>query len=286
MGLARHTREKHNVLTRISSKTQKAITDSSESQKTVAESSTNKKSIDFPVRHDFDNFTMINCETTRYQDLDSQLPPPSLVHSRPSSPCTPDIQAKRARIVVVLESEPEAPEPEAPELEAPEPKAPEPEVPEPEAPESEAPEPDDDELDTLGDEYSTVNEISSSSAIDSEQNASDYIVYEPTGGQVFDSEQARTRHNEFMAELQWVPESDANNPLHPWKHEGEIWLTDLLFRKGNISRTTADNLLGAFVNGKISMKDGPIQFKNSREMMGLLDVAARQGTVCLNYSYV
>jgi hypothetical protein len=107
----------------------------------------------------------------------------------------------------------------------------------------------------------------------------DNIVYDLTGGQVIDDEEARKRHDEFIDRLGWVPESDMNNPLHPWRHEGEVWLTNLLFRNGNMSRATADEFLRAFANGKIAMVDGPIQFANSREMIQLLDVAARKGVV-------
>ncbi len=116
-----------------------------------------------------------------------------------------------------------------------------------------------------------------------EPKGDDYIIREPTGGMVYDDDKARTQHNELITRLGWVPESDANNPLHPWKHEGEIWLTDLLFRSGNVSQKTADKFLGAFANGRISMVDGPIQFTNSREMLKLLDIAARNGTVCSNF---
>ena len=71
-----------------------------------------------------------------------------------------------------------------------------------------------------------------------------------------------------------------NNPLYPWKNEGEIWLTNLLFRRGDISQTVANEILGAFASKKISMRDG-IQFTNSREMIKLLDIAARKGVVCM-----
>lgn len=118
------------------------------------------------------------------------------------------------------------------------------------------------------------------------ENSSDYVIYEPTGGLVFDDEEARKKHNEVLDKLQWVPESDANNPYHPWKHEGEIWLTDLLFRDGNIPRKTADILLESIAKGRMSMVDGPIQFTNSREMIELLDIAARQGVVCIFYVYL
>lgn len=77
--------------------------------------------------------------------------------------------------------------------------------------------------------------------------------------------------------------------LSPWNHKGEIWLTNLLFRNGQTSRSTADTLLGAFANGRISMIDGPVQFKNSREMIKLLDIAAQQEAVCfltcVRYNY-
>ena len=105
------------------------------------------------------------------------------------------------------------------------------------------------------------------------------IVVEPTGGQVFDDDEARKKHTEFIDRLGWEPEYDANNPLYPWKHNGEIWLTNLLFRNGDVSRKTTDEFLGAFVNKRITMLDGPIQFKNSREMIKVLDIAARKGAV-------
>jgi len=82
--------------------------------------------------------------------------------------------------------------------------------------------------------------------------------------------------------LEKEPEFDANNPLHPWKHDGEIWLTKLLFQNGNISHSTADEFLGAFANGTITMADGPVQFQNSREMLKLLDIASENDPVGSN----
>ena len=76
-----------------------------------------------------------------------------------------------------------------------------------------------------------------------------------------------------------VSNIDKNNPLYPWKHEGEIWLTNLLFTNGNMSRSTADEILGAFANGKMIMASGPVQFTNSRQMMKLLDIAAEKSVV-------
>ena len=76
-----------------------------------------------------------------------------------------------------------------------------------------------------------------------------------------------------------------NNPLYLWRNEGEIWLTNLLFRRGDISRAVADEILGAFASKKISMIDGPIQFTNSREMIKLLDIAARKGVVSIKTTY-
>jgi hypothetical protein len=133
--------------------------------------------------------------------------------------------------------------------------------------------------DELRSQASEDNEHLSSSDTDSELFVADNIVYEPTGGMIFDSEEACSQHSEFMKSLQWLPDSDPNNLLYPWKHEGEIWLTDLLFRKANISRATADNLLSAFANERISMADGPVQFTNSKEMIELLDIAVKQGIV-------
>jgi hypothetical protein len=153
---------------------------------------------------------------------------------------------------------------------------------------------DDDDLESLEfeDEFESIetegklqnqesedDEHLSSSDTDNELFVADYIVYEPTGGMIFDSEEARSQHSKFMKSLQWLPESDPNNLLYPWKHGGEIWLTDLLFRKANISRATADSLLSAFANERISMVDGPVQFTNSKEMIELLDIAVKQGIV-------
>ena len=228
-GLTCHTQEKHNRLTR------------------------NKLGLsDFPIRQDFEEFTMVHEDSNSLSSL-ANLKRPSSLHA-------PDKQAKRSRLALELEFATN---------------------------ESEANFTEPDESD-----YITDNESDEAAAYEPEEDAyepdeaayeqgeTDYILREPNGGQVLDNEEARIRHSNFLTKLQWVPEYDANNPLHPWKHEGEIWLTDLLFRNGNISRTTADSLLGAFANGKISMTDGPIQFTNSREMLALLDVAARQGIVC------
>jgi len=107
----------------------------------------------------------------------------------------------------------------------------------------------------------------------------DHIIHEPTGGQIINSKEALIQHNEFIAKLGWVPTTDANNPLYPWKNDGEIWLTNLLFRSGNISRKVADELLNAFADGRISMANEPLQFTNSREMIKLLDIAAEKGVV-------
>jgi len=107
----------------------------------------------------------------------------------------------------------------------------------------------------------------------------DHIIHEPTGGQIINSKEALIQHNEFISKLGWVPTTDANNPLYPWKNDGEIWLTNLLFRSGNVSRKVADELLNAFADGRISMANGPLQFTNSREMIKLLDIAAENGVV-------
>jgi hypothetical protein len=209
-GLTRHTREKHNLLTQ------------------------NKFGLsDFPVRRDFEEFTMVHD--------DSNFPSSLLTnYKRPSSSRAPDKQVKRSRLASDLEFS--------------------------------GPKPDE-----IAHELEVVHELDETEDI---TTMADYILHEPNGGQILDSDEARLRHNNILSRFQWVPESDVNNPLHPWKHKGEIWLTDLLFRNGNVSQTTANTLLDAFANGRISMTDGPIQFTNSREMMTLLDVAARQGIVC------
>jgi len=36
----------------------------------------------------------------------------------------------------------------------------------------------------------------------------------------------------------------------------------------------SDALLGEFANGNITMEDGPIQFRNTRQMHKVLDIAA------------
>jgi hypothetical protein len=178
-------------------------------------------------------------------------------YKRPSSPCTNPEKAKRARLVDELSLPNNDELSNNDEL------------------------PDNDDLEELSNNDS-LEELSNDDNLEFEllsSSETDYIIYEPTGGMIFDSEEACTQHNEFMSRLQWEPESDPNNPLHPWKHQGEIWLTDLLFRNA-VSRTTADDLLSSFANERISMVDGPIQFTNSKEMIELLDVAAKQGTVC------
>jgi len=134
--------------------------------------------------------------------------------------------------------------------------------------------------------------VSSQSVISSAPEE-DTIILEASGGQVLiddnlnDSESSKLQvesqsNSEFRDHvLNSGTESkfDANNPLRPWKHEGEIWLTNLLFTNGNMSRSTADEILGAFANGKMIMASGPVQFTNSRQMMKLLDIAAEKSVV-------
>jgi hypothetical protein len=100
---------------------------------------------------------------------------------------------------------------------------------------------------------------------------------------VINSNEAYERHAKFLKKLNWTSETDSTNILHPWKHSGEIWLTDLLFRRAKISSSITNELLGAFANGRISIIDGPLQFSNSKEMIKLLDIAAKNDAV--SYSH-
>jgi hypothetical protein len=62
------------------------------------------------------------------------------------------------------------------------------------------------------------------------------------------------------------------NPYHPWANADELWLCDLLFRKSQVSRSVADEILGAISSGRLSTRE-PIRFKNSREMYNIMDQA-------------
>jgi len=115
-----------------------------------------------------------------------------------------------------------------------------------------------------------------------EPEIADTIVREQTGGKVFDDEEAHEKYKEAISEVGWHPEFDTENPLDPWKHRGEIWLTKLLFQSGNISQRTVDKFLRGFADGTIMMTDGDVQFTNSEEMLKLLDIAAGKGVVCPN----
>ena len=109
------------------------------------------------------------------------------------------------------------------------------------------------------------------------------------GGHVIDGDGACDKHKEFLEKLGWTPNnsSTSTNTLYPWKHIGEIWLTDLLVRRVMLSHSIIDELLNAFANGRLSMVDGPLQFSNSREMIKLLDAAARSGVVsCHTFTFL
>jgi hypothetical protein len=79
-----------------------------------------------------------------------------------------------------------------------------------------------------------------------------------------------------------LSEERSDNPYYPWSHEGELWLSDFLYRKGHVSMNASDKLLRQFANGNITMKGGPIQFRNTRQMHDVLDIAAGDNVVSLN----
>ena len=97
----------------------------------------------------------------------------------------------------------------------------------------------------------------SQSTISSELEMEDTIIWDASGGQVVDNNES-SEHQQEVLDVFRLPKIDTNNPLHPWNHEGEIWLTNLLFQNGNISHSTADEFLGAFANGTITMASGPV----------------------------
>ena len=56
----------------------------------------------------------------------------------------------------------------------------------------------------------------------------------------------------------WTPEDEnvaADDNYYPWQNDTELWLCDLLFRRGQVSTVVADEILGAITSGKLSSKE-------------------------------
>ena len=62
----------------------------------------------------------------------------------------------------------------------------------------------------------------------------DFISH-PHGGWVFDSPEAQTNWKSFVKKNKWFEECSSSNPYHPWRHEGELWLSGFLYRQTQIS---------------------------------------------------
>ena len=96
---------------------------------------------------------------------------------------------------------------------------------------------------------------------------------------MLDSPEALNKWKEFGEEMKWFEECPSSNPYYPWKHEGELWLSDFLYRWTHVSMEQSDELLQRFADGRITMLEGPIQFKNTCQMHEILDVAANANMV-------
>ena len=126
------------------------------------------------------------------------------------------------------------------------------------------------------------------SVINTEPETEDTIIWDESGGQVLDNNESSLSQPEVpdFFKSRMVSTINMNNPLHPWKHEGEIWLTNMLFQSGKISCSTADKFLDAFANGTMIMASGPVQFTNSREIMKFLDITAEKSVVSSNTIWI
>ena len=98
-------------------------------------------------------------------------------------------------------------------------------------------------------------------------------------GWTFHSPIAVEEWKSFMRNNNLSENHQSDNPYYPWRHEGEVWLSNFLFGQGHASMETSDRLLRQFVTGNMTMKDGPIQFKNTRQMYDVLDIAASANRV-------
>jgi len=106
----------------------------------------------------------------------------------------------------------------------------------------------------------------------------DFISH-PHGGWVFDSPEAQTNWKSFVKKNKWFEECSSSNPYHPWRHEGELWLSDFLYRQAHILMKQSDKLLQKFADGKIIMSQGSPQFRNMHQLHNLLDEAANHNMV-------
>jgi len=106
----------------------------------------------------------------------------------------------------------------------------------------------------------------------------DFISH-PYGGWVFDSPEAQTKWKCFVNKNKWFEECSSSNLHHPWRHEGELWLSNYLYRQAHVSMKQSDKLLQKFADGKIIMLQGSPQFQNIFQLHNLLDVAANHNVV-------
>jgi hypothetical protein len=113
-----------------------------------------------------------------------------------------------------------------------------------------------DELHGDGDDSSDDSSDASTSDV---QSSADHLVDEtsedkpavhefasrshPQGGWVLDSPEALNKWKEFGKEMKWFEECPSRNPYYPWKHEGELWLSDFLYRQTHVSMEQSDELL-------------------------------------------
>jgi hypothetical protein len=56
-----------------------------------------------------------------------------------------------------------------------------------------------------------------------------------------------------------------DNPYYLWANAEELWICDILFRKGHVLTKVADEILGAIASSRLCTRE-PIRFKNSCEI--------------------
>ena len=113
-------------------------------------------------------------------------------------------------------------------------------------------------------EHEDVEDVDDVLDINSDIEDDDMLGYiaHPHGGYLYQNAQDKQENT-----------TEIPDQYYPWQNATELWLCDLLFRRGHLSIAVADEILGAISSGQLSSKE-PVRFKNSREMHQLMDKVA------------
>jgi hypothetical protein len=111
------------------------------------------------------------------------------------------------------------------------------------------------------DEHEDVDDVLDINSDIEDDDMLGYIAH-PHGGYLYQNAQDKQENA-----------TEIPDQYYPWQNATELWLCDLLFRRGHLSIAVADEILGAISSGKLSSTE-PVRFKNSREMHQLMDKVA------------